>query len=180
MAGAAGSGRLSFSAADSVALLSRPWDQAGPAAGGPGRFAMTVARLAAPEAQAGVADPEGLSYVRVLGGELRIGSLTRLADLPGSALACGHLAVLREVSRAVADRGLRSGETVGGMLCQADPAVDLAAVFAAVHATVIISGRGGIRAVPAGDFRPGPGRAVVEPGELPVEIRIPVRGKPRL
>lgn len=175
MACSAGSGGREFSAADSVALLSRPLERAEVAAGGQGRLALMALRLAAPEAQAGVGDPAGLSYVRVLCGELRIGSLTRLADVPGPALACGHLTVSRDVGRAIAGGGPVCGETVGGMLCQADPAADLAAVLAAVQATIIISGRSGMRAVPARDFRLRSGGTVVAPGELLTEIRIPAR-----
>jgi aerobic carbon-monoxide dehydrogenase medium subunit len=175
MAGGAGSGGPEFSAAHSVALLSRPRERAETTAGGQGRLALMALRLAAPEARAGVGDPAGLSYVRVLGGELRIGSLTRLADVPGPALAGGHLTVSRDVGRVVAGGGAGCGETVGGMLCQADPAIDLAAVLAAVQATIIISRPGGMRAVPARDFRLGSGDTVVAPGELLTEIRIPVR-----
>ena len=175
MACSAGSGGREFSAADSVALLSRPRERAEVAAGGQGRLALMALRLAAPEARAGLCDPAGLSYVRVLGGELRIGSLTRLADVPGPALACGHLTVSRDVGRVIAGGGVGGRETVGGMLCQADPAVDLATVLASAQATIIISGRGGTRAVLARDFRLGSGDTVVAPGELLTEIRIPAR-----
>jgi carbon-monoxide dehydrogenase medium subunit len=61
------------------------------------------------------------------------------------------------------------------MLCQADPSEDLAAVFAAVRAIMLIKGRGGTRAVPAREFHLGPYKTVVEPGELLTEIRIPIR-----
>jgi aerobic carbon-monoxide dehydrogenase medium subunit len=174
MADAARSGRV-FSADDSVALLTRPQPGAAVHASGQGLFALMALRLAGPEARAGLADPADLAYVRIVGGELRIGSLTRHADLFRSALACEHLAILRDADRVFACRGVRCSETVGGILCQADPADDLAAVFAALRAAMLIRGRGGTRAVPAREFRLGPYETVVEPGELLTEIRIPVR-----
>jgi carbon-monoxide dehydrogenase medium subunit len=82
---------------------------------------------------------------------------------------------LADVGRVLAGRGMRRSETVGGILCQADPAEDLAAVFTAVRATMLVSGRGRTRAVPAREFCLGPYKTVVEPGELLTEIRIPVR-----
>jgi len=175
MAGAARSGHRAFSAEDSVALLSGPLPRASAPAGGQGLFALMALQLAGPEARADLGDPADLSYVRTVRGELRIGSLTRHADLSSSALACRHLAILRDVGRVLAGRGMRRSETVGGILCQADPAEDLAAVFAAVRATMLIRGRGGTRAVPAREFHLGPYKTVVEPGELLTEIRIPIR-----
>jgi carbon-monoxide dehydrogenase medium subunit len=174
MADAARPGRA-FSAEDSVALLTRPQPHAAVHTSGPGLFALMALRLAGPQARAGLADPADLSYVRIVGGELRIGSLTRHADLFGSALACEHLAILRDAGRVFAGRGVRCTQTVGGVLCQADPADDLAAVFTALRAAMLISGRGGTRAVPAREFRLGPYQTVVEPGELLTEIRIPLR-----
>lgn len=174
MAGAARFGQA-FSAEDSVALLSRPQPRAAVPAGGQGLFALMALRLAGPEARAGLGDPADLSYVRIVRGELRIGSLTRHADLFRSALACEHLAILRDAGQVFAGRGRRCSETVGGILCQADPADDLAAVLPALRATMLIRGRGGTRAVPAREFRLGPYKTVVEPGELLTEIRIPVR-----
>ena len=175
MAGAAGSGYPAFCAKDSAALLSRPRPRATAGSTGQGLFALMALRLAGPEARADLGDPADLSYVRFVRGELRIGSLTRHADLSSCALAGQHLAILNDVGRVIAGRGVRRSETVGGILCQADPADDLAAVFAAVRATMLIKGRGGTRAVPAREFHLGPYKTVVEPGELLTEIRIPVR-----
>jgi carbon-monoxide dehydrogenase medium subunit len=175
MADAARSGQLAFCAQDSVALLSRPRPRAAAGSTGQGLFALMALRLAGPEARADLGGPADLSYVRWVRGELRIGSLTRHADLSSCALAGQHLAILSDVGRVIAGRGVRRSETVGGILCQADPAEDLAAVFAAVRAIMLIKGRGGTRAVPAREFHLGPYKTVVEAGELLTEIRIPVR-----
>ena len=174
MADAARSGQLAFCAQDSVALLSRPRPRAAAGAGGEGLFALMALRLAGPEARADLGDPADLAYVRLVSSELRVGSLTRHADLSTSAVACQHLAILDDVGRVIAVRGVRRSETVGGILCQADPAEDLAAVFAAARATMLIKGRDGTRAVLAREFHLGPYRTVVEPGELLTEIRIPI------
>src|SRR6266496_1629975 len=125
-----------FRADHAVALLSRPYPQAKVQAADLGLFALMTFRLAEPRVLSDLADPAGLCYVRIAGGELRIGSLTRHADLLSSAVVGEHFAILRDAGRAIASREIRCSETIGGMLCQADPAEDMAAVFAAARASL--------------------------------------------
>ena len=164
-----------FSVDHSVALLSQPCPQAGGPASDLGLFALMTLRLAGPAALGDLADPADLCYVRIAGGELRIGALTRHAELLSSAVAGEHFAILRDAGRVIAGRSARCSKTIGGMLCQADPAEDMAAVFAALQGSMVIRGRDGTRTVSARDFYPGPYETVVEPGELLTEIRIPIR-----
>ncbi|HEV3478695.1 MAG TPA: DNA-binding protein WhiA, partial [Gaiellaceae bacterium] len=56
-----------------------------------------------------------------------------------------------------------------------DPSEDLSAVFAALRAVLVIRGPDGSRTVPARDFFVGPYETVLSPGELLVEIRVPLR-----
>ncbi|HEU4425225.1 MAG TPA: FAD binding domain-containing protein, partial [Pilimelia sp.] len=58
--------------------------------------------------------------------------------------------------------------------CQADPSEDLSAAFAAVGAIAVIRGPDGIRSVPVREFHVGPYETVVAPGELLVEIQVPI------
>jgi carbon-monoxide dehydrogenase medium subunit len=174
MEGPARFGHGVFSADRAIALLSRPYPTA-EAGTEPGLFALMTLRLAGPAALRELGDPAGLSYVRVVAGELRVGSLARHAELLGSAVAGECLAILRDVGRVVAGRVVRCSATVGGMLCQADPSEDLGAVLAAVKASMVIRGSEGLRTVPAREFYRGPYQTVVEPGELLTEIRIPIR-----
>jgi len=134
--------------------------------------ALRTLRLAAPEVVRDVGDPGSLAYVRVVGGELRIGSLTRHADLVGSATG-GQFAILRDVGRVLGDRAARGSATIGGVLCEADPAGVMAVVLVALRASMIIRSQHGARTVPARDFRRGPHVTAVESGELLTEIRIP-------
>jgi aerobic carbon-monoxide dehydrogenase medium subunit len=154
-----------FSVERSVALLSRPQTRAARAQG---LFTSRMLRLGAPAVVREVADPGSLTYVRVVGGELRIGLLTRLADLAGST-AGGHAGILREIAEVLGDRTA----TIGGVLCQADPVGPLLAVLVAARASMVIKGRYGTRTVPAGDFRCGPHETAAGSGELLTEIRVP-------
>jgi aerobic carbon-monoxide dehydrogenase medium subunit len=116
-----------------------------------------------------------LSYIDVAGGELRIGALTRHAQLLESAVAGAHFAILHDAERVIADPVVRNWGTIGGSLCQADPSEDLSGTFAALKASMIIRGPGGSRTVPAREFHTGPYETVVAPGEMLTEISIAVR-----
>ena len=109
------------------------------------------------------------------GTELRIGAMTRHAQLLDSAEAARHFAILHDAEQVIADPVVRNWGTVGGSLCQADPSEDLSAAFAALKATMVIAHADGTRTVPARDFHTGPYETVVAPGEILTEIRVPIR-----
>jgi CO/xanthine dehydrogenase FAD-binding subunit len=67
------SGHDAFSADRTVVLLARQHPPAKPLAGDQGLYARMTLLLARPGAMTGLADPAGLSYIRITGGELRIG-----------------------------------------------------------------------------------------------------------
>jgi aerobic carbon-monoxide dehydrogenase medium subunit len=144
-------------------------------AGGHSLIPMMKLRLAQPEVLIDINDLADLAYIRVTGGELRIGALARHADLLASAAAGEHFPVLHDAERVIADPVVRNRGTIGGSLCQADPSEDLSAAFAALKATMVIQGSGGTRTVPARDFHTGPYETVVEPDELLTEIRVPIK-----
>ncbi|GAA4248985.1 xanthine dehydrogenase family protein subunit M [Dactylosporangium darangshiense] len=144
-------------------------------AGGHSLIPMMKLRLARPTALIDINDVAELAYIRVEGAELRIGALTRHADLLDSPLVEEHYRIFADAERVIADPLVRNRGTVGGSLCQADPAEDLSAAFAAVDASVVIQGARGSRTVSLSEFHVGPYETVVEPGELLTEIRVPIR-----
>jgi carbon-monoxide dehydrogenase medium subunit len=158
-----------------LALLERSGPEARVVAGGHSLIPMMKLRLAQPDTLVDINDLTELSYIRVDGSELRIGALTRHAELLNSAVAREHFAILNDAERVIADPVVRNRGTVGGSLCQADPSEDLSAALAAVGATMVIQGRDGSRTVPARGFHTGPYETVVEPAELLTEIRIAIR-----
>ena len=60
----------------------------------------------------------GLDYVRVEDGALRIGALTRLADVAASPLVAENASALAQAARQAASPTLREMTTVGGNICQ--------------------------------------------------------------
>ena len=156
-------------------LLARFGPESRVLAGGHSLIPMMKLRLAQPETLIDINDLAELGYLRVEQGELRIGALTRHAELLGSPLAGQHFPILHDAERRIADPIVRNRGTVGGSLCQADPSEDLSAAFAAVRATMMIHGSAGSRTVPEREFHLGPYETVVATDELLTEIRVPIR-----
>ncbi|HEY3020060.1 MAG TPA: xanthine dehydrogenase family protein subunit M [Solirubrobacteraceae bacterium] len=161
---------------DALALLDRLGPEARLIAGGHSLLPMMKLRLAAPEHLVDINPLEGeLRYIREADGEVRIGALTRHRDLLESDLLARRLAVFRDAERVIADPPVRNRGTIGGALCQADPAEDLSAVCAALGARVVIRGPDGERSVDMTHFHRGPFSTAVGDGEMLVEVRVPLR-----
>jgi len=158
-----------------LALLTRFGPEARILAGGHSLIPMMKLRLAQPETLIDINGLSELSYIKVTDGELRIGALTRHAQLLESPTAGSHFAILHDAEAVIADPIVRNWGTIGGSLCQADPSEDLSATFAALKASMVIRGPEGTRTVPARDFHTGPYETVVAPGELLTEIKIEIR-----
>jgi carbon-monoxide dehydrogenase medium subunit len=158
-----------------IALLARFGPEARVLAGGHSLIPMMKLRLVQPETLIDINGLSQLDYIRVTDGVLRIGALTRHAQLLDSPLAGGHFAILHDAEKVIADPIVRNWGTIGGSVCQADPSEDLSGTFAALKASMVIQGQDGSRSVPARGFFTGAYETVVAPGELLTEIRIAIR-----
>jgi carbon-monoxide dehydrogenase medium subunit len=136
---------------------------------------MMKLRLANPAHLIDINDLTELSYIRQEGDEILIGALTRHVDLLKSDLLFEHAPLFRDAEEVIADPVVRNRGTIGGSLCQADAAEDLASVCSAVKAKVVIRGADGERTVSMEEFHVGPYTTAVGDGELLTEIRVPVR-----
>ncbi len=145
-------------------------------AGGHSLLPMMKLRLAQPEHLIDINDLHELSYIREFGDEIRIGALTRHAELLESEVLARHLPLFADAEQVIADPVVRNRGTIGGSLCQADAAEDLSAVCSAVKARVVIRGADGERVVGMDEFHIGPYMTAVGDGELLTEVRIPLRG----
>lgn len=104
---------------------------------------------------------------------LRIGSLTTMRDLEQSGLIRDSYKVLWEAAGAVGSVQVRNLATVGGNLCHAAPSAETAAPLLALEAHVNIAGPSGERQIQLKDFFAGPGKNVMQKGEILKEIIIP-------
>ncbi len=144
-------------------------------AGGHSLIPMMKLRLAQPELLIDINDLAELSYIELADDEIRIGAMTRHAELLRSELLAEHFPVFADAEAVIADPVVRNRGTIGGSLCQADPAEDLSAVCSAVKAEVVIRGVDGERVLPMSEFHVGPYVTAVAANEILTEVRVKVR-----
>lgn len=159
---------------EALALLSKHGSDARLVAGGHSLLPMMKLRFADPTALIDINNISGLDDIRVEGETVHIGAMVRHSQLLASELVADHLPILTDAERVIADPVVRNRGTVGGSLCQADPAEDLSAAFAALRATVHMIGPGGTRAVPVREFHDGPYQTVTGDDEMVTEITVPL------
>ena len=158
-----------------LALLERHGPEARLIAGGHSLLPMMKLRLARPERLIDINDLTDLDYIRLDGGEIAVGAMTRHVSILESALLAEHYSIFAEAERVIADPIVRNRGTIGGSFCQADPSEDLAAVGSALRATLVIRSSAGTRTVDAREFHDGPYQTLVGPAEMLVELRFPIR-----
>jgi len=107
------------------------------------------------------------------GTRLRIGALTTVTDILESALLKETAPVLVAAADRFASGQVRNAATVGGNLGNASPAADLAIPLLLLDAEVELFSRKR-RVVPLTDFFLGPGRSVLEPGEILTHVQFEV------
>jgi len=163
---------------DAVAQLQAKGGNARILAGGYSLIPMMKLRLANPGHVIDINPLESeLSYIRKEGNEIRIGALTRhVAMLKSDLLAQTFPDIFREAEAVLADPVVRNRGSMGGSLCQADPAEDLSGVVTALKGTAVVRGPGGAeRLIEMDEFHLGPYMTAVGSTEMLTEVRFQIR-----
>ena len=160
---------------NALALLSESGPESRIVAGGHSLLPMMKLRLAQPERLIDINELTELDFIRREGDQMRIGAMTRHATLLESAELSGLFPIIADAEQVIADPVVRNRGTIGGSLCQGDPAEDLTTVCDVLGAEVIIRGLGGERTIPMSEFHRGPYETAVGEDELLCEVRIPIR-----
>ena len=159
---------------DATALLAKLGADAKILSGGQSLIPLMKLRLAGPQHLVDINRIPDLAYIREADGFLRIGALTREADLEESELVRSRYPLLHETCTVIADPLVRNLATIGGNLAHADPANDHPATMLALGAEVVAAGAKGRRRIPITSFFTGPFTTALEPDEILVEIAVPV------
>lgn len=159
---------------EAVAMLQQHGDEAKILSGGQSLIPMMKLRLARPGFLIDINRIAGLSYVKEEGGYLKIGGLTREAELEASPLVRSKYPILLDTAHVIADPQVRNMATVGGNLAHGDPANDHPATMVALGAQVIATGLKGERVIPIEDFFVSLFTTALQHEEILTEIRIPV------
>ncbi|WP_216894226.1 FAD binding domain-containing protein [Nocardia alni] len=161
-----------------VGLLERLGEGARVVAGGHSLLPMMKLRLANPEYLVDINDLAGeLGYLEVEPTRVRLGALVRHRQALESEELAAVCPIFRDAERVIADPVVRNRGTVGGSLCQADPAEDLTTVCTVLDATCVIRGPEGTRRIAMRDFLVGPYETALAYNELLLGIEIPRRAR---
>ena len=159
---------------EAIALLKEHGDGAKILSGGQSLIPMMKIRLARPEYLIDINRLANLQYIKEEDGFLKIGGLTREADLETSSLIRSKYPIILDTAAMIADPQVRNLATVGGNLAHGDPANDHPATMLALGAEVIATGQGGERTIPIAGFFLSVFTTALEHGEILTEIRIPI------
>ena len=159
-----------------VGLLDRLGDGALIVAGGHSLLPMMKLRIANPEYLVDINDlATELGHIVVEPTLVRIGAMARHRQVLESDELAAVCPIFRDAEQVIADPVVRNRGTIGGSLCQADPAEDLTTVNTVLNAVCVVRGPSGEREIPIDDFLEGPYETSLAFNEMLVEVRIPVR-----
>ena len=159
---------------EAITLLQQHGEDAKILSGGQSLIPMMKLRIARPGYLIDINRISGLSYIKEEDGFLKIGGLTREAELEASPLIRSKYPILIDTAHVIADPQVRNLATVAGNLAHGDPANDHPATMLALGAQVVATGSGSERIIPIEVFFLSLFSTALQPGEILTEIRIPV------
>ena len=157
-----------------LALLERHGPESRVVAGGHSLLPMMKLRLARPEWLIDINDLFELDFILQSDGWLRMGAMTRHTALLESEAVARHFPIVTDAEKVIADPVVRNRGTLGGSLCQADPAEDLSTVCDVLGAVAVVRGPSGERVLTMAELHRGPYETAVGQDELLTEVRFPV------
>ena len=159
---------------NALALLERHGPESLLVAGGHSLLPMMKLRLARPDWLIDINDLSELDFILPDKDRMRIGAMTRHTTLLESAELARLFPIVTDAERTIADPIVRNRGTIGGSLCQADPAEDLSTVCTVLRAEAVIRGAAGERIISMSEFYRGPYETAVAHNELLSEVRFPI------
>jgi carbon-monoxide dehydrogenase medium subunit len=157
------------SVADAAAALARNPD-AKLLAGGQSLIAAMKLRLAQPAELVDLGDVAELRGIKVDGGAVTIGAMTRHAEVASSSEVKKAIPALAALAGGIGDRMVRNMGTIGGSVANNDPAADYPAALVGLGATVHTNKR----KIAADDFFKGMFETALEPGEIITAVSFPI------
>jgi CO/xanthine dehydrogenase FAD-binding subunit len=157
-----------------VRMLAAHGDKARPLCGGTDLIIQMRAGVRRPEYVVdlkNIADMRKISFSMQHG--LKLGAAVPAIEIHENADMRKYYPGLTEAAHLIGSLQIQSRASVGGNLCNGSPAADTTPALIALAAKGRVVGPKGERMIPAEDFCTAPGRTVLEPGELLVDLHIP-------
>ena len=142
-------------------------------AGGQSLIPSLNLRLQSPDVLLDISRLAELRGIKVEGSAIRIGALTRHADLLGSQLIALSCPLLALAARHIAHPAIRNRGTIGGSLALGDPAAELPACMLALDATIVVASASGERRIAARGFYTGMFANTLAANEMIVGVEVP-------
>jgi CO/xanthine dehydrogenase FAD-binding subunit len=115
-----------------------------------------------------------LDYIKKCEDGIKIGAATVLNHIENSSvLTPKPYDILIQAINMMATPTIRNMGTIGGNICNASPASDMALPLMVLGCNLIISGSNGTKKLPIGEFFENVKKTVLEKDEILVEIQIP-------
>src|SRR3982751_5174779 len=138
-------------------------------AGGQSLVQAMKLRLSSPTDLIDLGTIRELAGIKVSGGSVEIGAMTRHAEVASSAEIKKTIASLAAMAALIGDRQVRHMGTIGGSLANSDPAADYPAAVLGLGATITTNKR----KIEADKFFKGLYETALEPGELITQVAFP-------
>jgi carbon-monoxide dehydrogenase medium subunit len=138
-------------------------------AGGQSLVQTMKLRLASPSDLVDLGAVKELAGIKVSGGTVEIGAMTRHAEVAASGEVKKAIPALAMLAGGIGDRQVRAMGTIGGSLANNDPAADYPAAVLGLGATVVTSKR----KIEADKFFKGLYETALEPGEIITSVSFP-------
>ena len=160
---------------ETTSLLTEHGDEAKILAGGQSLIPMMNLRLAQPAALIDISKVPGIANTEV-NGEIRIGTLSRQANVLDSSQIRGAAPLIPEALKWVGHAANRNRGTFGGSIAHADAAAELPAVLLALNGEVVAKSESGERRIGADVFFKSYLTTALSSNELLCEVLIPIPG----
>jgi aerobic carbon-monoxide dehydrogenase medium subunit len=161
---------------EAAAMLAQIGEEAKLLAGGQSLIPLMKLRFANPGHLVDLNFIPGISYIKEDNGTLRLGALTRHAEIENSATAA-KFAIIHDCAAGIADVQVRNRGTIGGSIAEADPSGDWATVLLTQAAEVHCLSPKGERVVPLNQFITDAYTTVLARDELVSEIKVKIPPK---
>ncbi|MFH1125353.1 MAG: xanthine dehydrogenase family protein subunit M [Pseudomonadota bacterium] len=159
---------------DCIDLLKRHGQKARVIAGGTDLVPRMKWGEVKPEVVIGLGQIPDLDEIEmIMSSGLKIGALTRVADLVQSGIVNEYYPILVRAASVLGSTEIRNRGTVGGNLCNAAPSADMAPALLVLDAKAVIASGKGERKIPLEEFFAGPGKTVLSDGEILVRLEAP-------
>ena len=159
---------------EACSLLAAHPQEVFPLAGGTDLLVKMKQRRIVPRYVINLKTISGMDYITYDDNEgLRVGALVTIQALKNSVTVKRHCSMLAQAAAVESSVQIRNVATLGGNIANASPAADAPLALITLGASLLITRSGGEREVQMEGFFTGPGKTVLQPGEIIREVRIP-------